>query len=81
MDAVTRRVSLTFLLEFALRQPDRQVLVLSPQVRPAACWQARQTRNVPVAEGVPAAPELWRVPARTLDQGALSHYALFRTTH
>ena len=42
MDASNRRFSLGFLLEFALRQPDRQLLLLTPQVRAAAAsWPPR----------------------------------------
>ena len=41
MDAINRRLALAFLLEFAWRNPDRQILLLTPQDISGGCFLIR----------------------------------------
>ena len=39
MDAINRRLALAFLLEFAWRNPDRKILLLTPQDISGGCFE------------------------------------------
>jgi hypothetical protein len=44
MDAINRRLALAFLLEFAWRNPDRQILLLTPQDISGGCFEGGEIR-------------------------------------
>ena len=67
MDAANRRLGLAFLLEYAYRQPDCQLLLLTPQDTSGAIGACGEVLRVLCMPAAAAGPKLFaHLPARCL---------------